>query len=162
MQTQALNTWSQVGPAWSPTGNTLAFQAHHADGSHKSIYIIGADGRGKRRLAAGQNPIWSPDGKRLAIIYDYRLVTIDRSGKNRRRLSRSGEFVVAAAWSPKGGTIAYLAGTQPNPRKLLLATANTDGKHVRVPLHRPAGSTIWGAPVWTPNGKRILVATEPY
>jgi Tol biopolymer transport system component len=96
-------------------------------------------------------------------------MTIDRNGKARRRLSRPGEFVVGAAWSPKGGRLAYIAGTALAPygglpRNLRVETVTADGKGVHVLLRKRAGSLIWGGvgggPVWTPNGKRILVTVE--
>lgn len=98
---EAFHGFSSVGPAWSPTRDEIAFQARPADASSSSIYVVGADGRRKRRLAVGHDPAWSRDGSRLAFIDDYKLFTIGRNGKGKRRLSRKGEFVVGAAWSPR-------------------------------------------------------------
>jgi Tol biopolymer transport system component len=158
----AFNQTSEVGPVWSPTGNELAFQAGPTDASSSSIYVVRADGRRKRRLAVGHNPAWSPDGRRLAFIHDYKLITIDQNGKDKRRVSRTGEFVIGAAWSPKSGTIGYVAGTTADryggaPRNLRVETVSADGKRVHILAREPAGSLIWGAPVWARDGKRILV-----
>jgi Tol biopolymer transport system component len=163
----AFNHSSDIGPVWSPTRDELAFQAGPTDASSSSIYVIGADGRRKRRLARGHNPTWSPDGRRLAFIDDYKLITIDRNGKDKRRVSRKGEFVTGAAWSPKGGTLGYVAGTTADrygglPRNLRVETVNADGKRVHVLARQTARSLIWNGPVWTQDGKRILVAVEPH
>jgi Tol biopolymer transport system component len=169
VQVEAINGESYVHPVWSPRGDELAFQAQPTEASPSSVYIVRSDGRRKRRLAAGRNPTWSPNGRRLAFIDNYKLMTIDRNGKARRRLSRPGEFVVGAAWSPKGGRLAYIAGTALAPygglpRNLRVETVTADGKGVHVLLRKRAGSLIWGGvgggPVWTPNGKRILVTVE--
>jgi Tol biopolymer transport system component len=152
------------GPVWSPTGKELAFESLRGGVTPNWISIVGADGRRKRRLAVGHNPFWSPNGRRIAFINNYRLITLGENGKGRRRLSRNGELVLGAAWSPKGNSLAVvtasaLAQVDPGvPTGLRLETVSSDGKRVRVLVHEPAGSNIWSGPVWTPDGKRILVA----
>ena len=53
--------------SWSPDGNRLVFQSRPEinPGVH-SLYVIGTDGMGRRRLTDGQfndfSPEWSPDG----------------------------------------------------------------------------------------------------
>jgi TolB protein len=162
---KAINGTSDVGPVWSPRGGEIAFQASPA-GGRSWIYVARTDGR-TRRLTAGHNPTWSRDGRRLAFIDGYKLWTIGKDGKGRRRLSRKGEFVVGTAWSPKGGAIGYVAGTKDGPyggapTSLRVETVSTDGKRVRVLARERAASLIWGRPVWTADGKRLLVAVEPH
>jgi Tol biopolymer transport system component len=157
--TRAVNGVSSVGPVWSPRGGEIAFQA--AAGARTWIYLVRADGTRKGRLTPGHNPTWSPDGRRLAFIDNCALITINRDGTRRRRVSREGELVVGAAWSPKRATLAYLTRTQTDdciglPNKL--ETVNAAGKHVHTLARWPASSLIWGNPVRTADGKRILVA----
>jgi Tol biopolymer transport system component len=160
---QAPNPSPRSGPAWSPDSKQLAFQARARPAGPTWIYVVRADGRHKRRLAHGRNPTWSSDGRRLAFVDNYRLTTIGEDGKSKRRLSRSGELVTGAAWSPKVSRIAVVAvsslGTLGGPpADLRVETVSADGKHLRVLAREPAGSRIWSGPVWTPDGKRILVA----
>ena len=164
---KAFHDLSSVGPVWSPTRDEIAFQARPAEAPSSSIYVVGADGRRKRRLAVGHDPAWSRDGSRLAFIDDYKLFTIGRNGKGKRRLSRKGDFVVGAAWSPRASTLAFVAGTTAPrfggmPRNLRVETVSADGKRVRVLARVAAGSLVWGAPVWTPDGKRMLVAVDAH
>jgi Tol biopolymer transport system component len=156
-----LNPISDVGPVWSPSGREVAFQAQGW------IYRVRADGRLKRRLAAGQDPTWSPDGRRLAFIDDHKLFTVSRNGEGKRRVSRRGESVVGAAWSPNGRTIACVAGTATGssggyPRNLRVEALRADGKRTHVLARESGSSLIWGSPVWTRDGKRILVAVEAH
>jgi Tol biopolymer transport system component len=163
VEVKGKNGQRSVGPVWSPSGRELAFQAWGTGSAHASIYLLRADGTRKRRLARGHNPTWSPNGRRLAFIDDCKLLTIDRNGKGRRRLSRKGEFVIDAAWSPRGRTLAYVAGTKEDrcgngwPENLRLETVTADGRRVHVLARESASSLIWGGPVWTHDGKRILV-----
>jgi Tol biopolymer transport system component len=165
VRVKAINPDYDVAPVWSPKGGEVAFQASLTAGARTWIHVARADGQRKRRLARGHDPAWSPDGRRLAFIDDYKLITIDRNGKNRRRLSPKGEFVIGVAWSPKGGTLAYIAGTKlarfgGRPRNLRVETVSTDGKRVRVLARLSTSSLIRGTPVWTHDGRRILVAVE--
>ena len=80
-----------------------------------------------------------------------------------RKLSGTGEFVVGAAWSPTGATLGYVAGTEPAPggaAHLRVETVCAEGKRLHVLARQSAATLIWGSPVWTPDGKRLLVAVE--
>ena len=161
----AFNPSGDVGPVWAPNGDELAFQASRAEGFPSSIYVVRPDGRRKRRLALGHNPTWSPDGRRLAFIDHYKLFTIDRDGGRKRRVSRQGEFVIGEAWSPRGAMLAYVAGTRHRngglPTNLRVETASGNGTRVHVLAREPDFSTF-GPPVWTPDGRRILVAVDAH
>jgi Tol biopolymer transport system component len=157
IETKAVNGVSSVGPVWSPRGGEIAFQADR--GARTWIYLVRADGTRKHRLAPGTNPTWSPNGRRLAFVDNCALITINKDGTGKRRVSREGEFVIGAAWSPNGAALAYLTRTQGcvgMPSRL--ETVSVDGKHVHTLARWPAQSLVWGNPVWTPDGKRILVA----
>jgi Tol biopolymer transport system component len=85
-------------PAWSPDGKWIAFSSDrntdwrgHNDGhgwehtQELSIYVIGADGQGFRRVASKPgsclgSPKWSPDGKRVVF---YEILTEDTWGSRR-------------------------------------------------------------------------------
>jgi Tol biopolymer transport system component len=165
VKVRALNTEGGVGPVWSPRGNQLAFQAHPIAGAPTWVYTVRADGTGERRLVRGHKPAWSPDGRRLAFIDDGKLFTINSGGTHERLLSRKGEFVVDGAWSPKGGTLAYIAGTEPAPggaKNLRVETVSADRSHRNLLVRESAATLIWAGPVWTPDGKRILISVEQH
>lgn len=54
-------------PRWSPDGALIAFAANR--GYRGGIFVIGADGRGERRLTeVGGWPAWWPDGRQIGYL----------------------------------------------------------------------------------------------
>ncbi len=64
---------NEFDPAWSPDGKSIVFASDAAShAGFRSLYVIGADGRGLRRLTAGtaddSMPSWSPDGATIVFV----------------------------------------------------------------------------------------------
>src|SRR4051795_3295917 len=85
--TKLAQSRSQLLPSWSPDSTEIAYQ------SGGSVWTVGVDGTGRRRLHAGPPPAW---GRGWAVGVD---------GPGRRRLHAG----LAPAWSATG-TIAYVLG----------------------------------------------------
>ena len=119
-------------PTWSPTGKWIAFL-----GSDDALYLLGTDGRHRRRLAGrfGTHLSWSPDGSTLAfeirgISPDLNadIGTVDVETEKRRTLTHDPGDEFAPAWSPDGHEIAYVAGTE-------IWLMDADGGHQRQLTH---------------------------
>ena len=58
-------------PHASPDGKQICFVVDQGKGSEKSrsVYVIGADGKGRRLIARdARQPCWSPDGRKIAYL----------------------------------------------------------------------------------------------
>lgn len=55
-------------PAWSPDGTMIAYTGFRDGDICWGIYLMSAEGGSARRIAAGRNPSFAPDGK--SVVYD--------------------------------------------------------------------------------------------
>jgi Tol biopolymer transport system component len=115
------------GGAWSPDGKRIAYAVidtspgDRTDDADAGLWVVNADGSNPRQLArnaAGSNPAWSPDGRRIAFrrypqgigsAGPSGLFVVNADGSGLRRLTRHEENVPRSfAWSPDGRTMAFL------------------------------------------------------
>jgi Tol biopolymer transport system component len=170
-------------PVWSPDRTRLAFVSPTAgDAAPAALFVVGADGRGLRRLSDAAHPsavaAWSPDGARIAYTsvaaYDpatedgllaVHVVEVD-SGRDQDLTGGTGRHAVAPAWAPGGDRLAVVS----RPRLDRFGQDALDGPGDVLVF--PAGG---GAPVdlttgrvpdvaravWSPAGDRLLVFARP-
>jgi Tol biopolymer transport system component len=148
------------GLAVSPDGQTLLF------GSGTSLYAIGIDGHGLRRVGTGFDPSWSPDGKRIAFTRDDGVYLMKRDGTDAHKLvtNRYPEFNGVPTWSPDGKKVAYVACSAPylsegceHQYKFDVYVIETDGsrKHRVTPR-----SGFPQCPAWSNAGKLAFLNTD--
>ena len=103
------NTAPAVSGAWAPKGDRIAF------GDETGLWVVRADGRELRRLAAPATGIaWAPSGRRLAFFTsrasvveaDLRIADVDGGGQRRLTTIRAERSFLA--WVGED-TIAFLA-----------------------------------------------------
>jgi Tol biopolymer transport system component len=143
-------------PAWSPDGGQIAFHVSFGGAIDDEIYVMDADGSGLVQITdndrSDSNPVWGPDGTRLAFVRDAKIVTMDPDGTGVQRVTPTGMLGFDPAWSPSGRRIAFIgrptAGDQYD-----LYTVRPDGSGLR---QLSATLRTESSPSWSPDGRRIV------
>ncbi|MBD0330513.1 MAG: PD40 domain-containing protein [Thermoleophilia bacterium] len=149
-------------PAWSPDGNSIAFDANVA-GSY-DVYMARPSGGAPRRLTTHRAddglPAWSPDGRRIAFVSDregnFELYVMNADGSGERRLTRSPADEFSPAWSPDGTQIAVATDRDSGRRDDLLQiyVMAADGSAAR-PVTPVERKTLQFQPAWSPDGTML-------
>lgn len=155
-------------PALSPDGSLVAFSSNR--GGAYSIYIVGVDGTGLRRLTNNTDddgePVWSPDGARIAFVrgldptnggysfvstYPSQVFVVNADGSEEINLTVS-EGGTDPAWSPDGTRLAFASHRDGN---FEIYSMTSDGKEVTRLTETESDEA---EPAWSPDGTLIAYA----
>jgi TolB protein len=149
---------SDEAPAWSPTGDLIAYHRQIRDTNYDLFTVEPATGR-KQRLtndsAQQTNPAWSPDGTQLAFAQQqangrWAIFTMRRDGSRKRRITATGTSAQEPSWSPDGQRIAVIL------QGLDTATlATIDANGAGAPERLTDDSLFPAKPTWSPDGTDI-------
>ena len=136
----------QLLPRWSPDGRQIAFMARESDAPLWEVWVVRADLTYPRRLAVVTGlraPVWSPDGKLLAVDDVSRVWLLDPETTAIRSLTPNG--VTWPRWAPGGA--ALTVGTDRS-----VTIIGLDGTAER------SFATGWGVGVLSPDEKTVAVS----
>ena len=143
-----------VDPALSPDGRRILFTSTR--GGSTGVWVMASDGSGPKRLADGDQAEWSPDGKRIVLRRDGRILARDlATGAETAVTPKDWTTCSGPAFSPDGATIAF-ARLQDGANALYTVPA---GGGTPTLVYDKKGAC---EPHFAPDGKRIVYETETH
>jgi Tol biopolymer transport system component len=156
-------------PAWSPDGKLIAFRAARRDENAGGIWIIGADGRGLRRLTDEEKaddvyPTWAPSGE--WVVFSRGLITQEASNDLwgvrldgwQKQFTRGNKFDGKVTVSPDGTRFAFSTDRPdrhyPDTNIWIMSIADGDQSAKPFTMDHGAG------PAWSPNGRWIAFSSK--
>jgi dipeptidyl aminopeptidase/acylaminoacyl peptidase len=150
-----------LNPAWSPTGDAVAFTRCCVYADRMKLYVAGLDSSSAVPLTIADavnvsEPAWSPDGKRIAFtcsnIITSDVCVINRDGTGFVRLASDASYSSSEpAWSPDGSRIVFTITALQKPQQVAL-----------LPVAGGAVTRLTNGfdPAWSRDGAKIVFAGE--
>ncbi len=135
----------------SGAAQEIPFSAQVAQELGPRLYFPQRIEDGPVRWRIVQNPVESPDGKRLAFSAITRIHTMDLPGGTPKRLTSAEAREYQPAWSPDGRWISYVTWEEGGGH---IWKMRADGSGAPVQLTRTGA--FYSDPAWSPDGKRIV------
>ena len=170
--------------SWSPDGTKILFSSTrndpsieqclpgfpHEHGCPTDIYLMDADGSNVVRLtddpASEYQPVWSPDGKRIAFARSLgdpqlshpAIFTMDPDGADVRQISSAdGGSGFWPSWSPNGSQLVFAAIRNEDWG---IWVVDADGSNENQ-IFGGVGTGYVNNPVWSPDGSLIAFVGNP-
>lgn len=145
----------------SPEGDKIAF------GYKGDIYTVPVTGGEAHRLTTlpsyESNPVWSPDGTKIAFASDrhgnFDVFIMDAGGGEATRLTSNSASEIPESFSPDGKDVFFSAAIQ-NPASSVMFPSARMTEFYAVPVAGGVSRQVLGTPaqmpVFTPDGSRML------
>lgn len=157
------NNKGEYDPSWSPDGTQIAFTSNREDVNNDgvgdiAVYLMGSDGSNPYRISPNlqfvRQPVFSPDGSRLAVVYydsgkaGIGLMNPDGTGFAKLiEEDGSDTSFEYPSWSPDGNRITYQFNNK------VYITDSSGG----APRLLTSNAVF---PAWSPDGEWIAFASN--
>ncbi len=128
---------------------------------NQGVRTMHADGSGKTLLDRyGTDPIWSPDGKRIAYVRTGDIWIMNADGTNKLRVTTAASQEFSPTWSPDGSKIAFVSYRNPAGTVYQLNSTKPFGSPVAIYTEGVDYEPVYQA-LWSSTGTMAVVrATE--
>jgi len=179
--------FQENGIAWSADGKQLAFLSDRERRDQQQLYVAPAGGGPTRQIThlkgLIESPRWSPDGKRMAIlftenlersagpldpvplasgvieskIFEQRLAVVDMATGAVQQLSPADLYVYEYDWSPDGRQFAVTASPGEGDNNWWIAQIYTVSAEngATKSIYKPLVQQQIAFPRWSPDGKSV-------
>jgi len=145
-----------ASPAWSPDGESIAFNSERAGAS--DTYVMRSDGSSPTKVGdiAGDDggASWSPDGKQLAVVVyseaGARVDILDVATGVATTIVEETGLIGPPDWSPEGDLIVFASG--PTDVEADMFVIRSDGTGRKLLVGGPGAEV---SPSWSPDGSQI-------
>jgi Tol biopolymer transport system component len=151
-----------ISLTWSADGRSLVFSSNRL-GAH-TLWRVSAEGGPIERVPGlAENisdPVFSPDGKKLAyaqFYIDTNIWRLDMKTGDSRQYIASTQFESSPQFSPDGSKVAFRS-TRSGHNEIWVADAKSPSAPRQ--LTHTVG-ILTGSPRWSPDGTRIAYDTRP-
>lgn len=164
-----------ISPAVPTATPTLTAPAAMLSGQGRLLFVVGqydteiyvseADGSNRQRLTynldADTEPVWSPDGQRIAFVSERSgnqdIFVMAADGTQVVQLTNNPYHDYSPAWSPDGTQIAFVSDRDGSWETSELYVMNADGsQQQRLTEDKFRNMT----PAWSPDGRVIAFVQE--
>lgn len=155
--------YDDFAPVWSPDGARIAFQTNRGVSGNYEIYVMNADGSGRRNItnnpALDAGPAWSADGRRIAFTSDrdgnWEIYSVDVNTLQVTRETNDPAMDHTATWSPDASRLAFSNYAYRGFSNILMKDMNGGGLSW-LTLARNNNSF----PDWSPDWSRIVFHSD--
>ena len=117
--------YSEIDPAWDPTGEWIAFSVLHSDGLSSGIFMRNPGGVNSIQVTQTEDysPVWSPDGEKLAFVSrrdkneEIYIVNVGTDGSFSQAINITNNPANdwSPSWSPDSKNVAFISDRGESP-----------------------------------------------